>query len=327
MSSRPAVSGPPPGSPLHNGGVTLVLSATDLSAVLTTEGCLDALREGFLAAGDAVGERFRVDLPFDGTATALLPGTLPGIPAFSIKTNVKFPGARPALRGVISIHSGVDGELLALMDSATITAWRTGLSAALATDALARTDAATLGVVGAGAQAALTVRALRALRGDLDLIAHDIDPERAERFVDEHGGRIAASPQEVAAQADIVVTATWTREPLPIAVPARGGRHITSLGSDEPGKRELPPELLRQSALFVDDRAQSQAMGVLSYVDRHADAVIGEVLAGRHPGRASPTQNTVYAPVGLPWQDLALGWLALHTARDRGLGVAVDLLG
>lgn len=76
-----------------------------------------------------------------------------------MKVNAKFP----ALRGVICLHSGQDGELLALLDSATVTAWRTGLAAAIGTDALASRDDAVVGVIGAGAQADLVVTGLRRL--------------------------------------------------------------------------------------------------------------------------------------------------------------------
>ncbi|MFI9046394.1 hypothetical protein [Streptomyces sp. NPDC053427] len=79
----------------------------------------------------------RTDLPFPGTATALIPGVLPGVEAYTVKANATFPGSRPALRGVVCLHSGTDGALLALPDPATVTAWRTGLAAALGTDALA----------------------------------------------------------------------------------------------------------------------------------------------------------------------------------------------
>ncbi|WP_439145735.1 hypothetical protein [Streptomyces canus] len=91
---------------------------------------------------------------------------LPGVEAYTVKVNAKFPGARSALRGVICLHSGQDGDLLALLDSATITAWRTGLAAALGTDLLAATAPdgdAVLGIIGAGAQAALMLRGLHEL--------------------------------------------------------------------------------------------------------------------------------------------------------------------
>jgi ornithine cyclodeaminase len=145
--------------------VTFLLSRNELEALLEPDVCLDALRAGFLApAGDTRPLRVRTGLPGPGTATALIPGLIDGVPAYTVKVNAKFPGASPALRGVVCLHDLATGELLALLDSATVTAYRTGLAAALRTHALARADAETVAVIGAGAQADLVVRGLRRLR-------------------------------------------------------------------------------------------------------------------------------------------------------------------
>ncbi|MFL6053483.1 MAG: hypothetical protein ACJ72W_11275 [Actinoallomurus sp.] len=111
------------------------------------------------------------------------------MPAYTVKVNAKFPGAMPALRGVICLHDLRTGELLALLDSTAVTAWRTGLAAALGTDVLARPDADTVAVIGAGAQADLVVTGLRRLRPIRDLAVVDIDPARAAAFAARHGGQ------------------------------------------------------------------------------------------------------------------------------------------
>ncbi|MFF0768933.1 ornithine cyclodeaminase family protein [Nonomuraea wenchangensis] len=316
--------------------MTTILTRGDLLTLLDPGACLDALREGFAAdpGTPAVpGQRIRTDLPFPGTATALLPGLLPGVEAYTVKVNAKFPAASPALRGVICLHDGADGELLALLDSATITAWRTGLAAALGTHALAG-ESDVVGVVGAGAQADLVVTGLRRLRPVSDLVVHDLSPERAAAFADRHGGRVAGSvvgsAAEVAARAGIVVLATWSRTPLLDLPDVRPGRHLTTLGVDEPGKQELSPALVRAAGvLAVDDRPLAAAMGVLAATGLPAGAAhatLGEILRGDHPGRTDPGQITVYGPVGLPWQDLALSLLAYREAGRRGVGTEIDFL-
>ncbi|NGN66002.1 ornithine cyclodeaminase family protein [Streptomyces sp. A7024] len=309
--------------------MTRILTRSDLQAVLEPAACLEALRTGFREGG---GEARRVSagLPFPGTATALIPGVLPGVEAYTVKVNAKFPGADPALRGVVCLHSGVDGELLALLDSATITAWRTGLAAALGTHLLAPAGAATVGVVGAGAQAELMVRGLRALRRIEELVVCDTDPARAAAFGVRHGGRALASAREVAAAADVVLLATWAREPLLHLDDTRPGQHLTSLGADEPGKQELARDLLDSVLLVVDDRQLAATGGALAAAGlppEAADATLGEILCGAHPGRTDGRRRSVYAPVGLPWQDLALAWLAYEAAARGGVGAEVDLLG
>ncbi|MFI9628041.1 ornithine cyclodeaminase family protein [Streptomyces sp. NPDC052042] len=315
--------------------MTRLLTRSDLLSVLEPESCLEALREGFRRAGAATvpGQRIRTGLPFPGTATALMPGLLPGVDAYTVKVNAKFPGARPALRGVICLHSGRDGELLALLDSATVTAWRTGLAAALGTHVLAAPDPAgeaVLGVIGAGAQAEITVRGLRALRDFRELVVHDTDPERAADFARRHHGRVLGSAAGVAAVADTVLLATWSRTPLLSLADTRPGQHLTTLGADEPGKRELAAELLESALLVVDDRELAAATGALAAVGLPpgaAHATLGELLAGTRPGRVADTDRTVYAPVGLPWQDLALAWDAHQRAERLSVGTPVDLLG
>ncbi|GLY76426.1 ornithine cyclodeaminase family protein [Actinoallomurus iriomotensis] len=304
--------------------MTLLLNRTELTELLEPDACLEALRAGFLASASAVRPlRVRTDLPGPGTATALIPGLLDGVPAYTVKVNAKFPTANPALRGVVCLHDLATGELLALLDSATVTAYRTGLAAALGTHVLARADASTVAVIGAGAQADLVIRGLRRLRPVHDLLVTDREPARAETFAARHGGRPVTRAE--LSTAEIVVTATWSREPVLRGDDVAPGTHVTSLGADEPGKAELAADLLRTGRVFVDDVALSLEMGALGNAGlgaADAAGTLSEILDGT-TGRASDAEVTVYAPVGLPWQDLALAWLAFRTTRS---GTRFDFL-
>jgi ornithine cyclodeaminase len=323
--------------------MTLLLTRSDILRSLEIRAVLDALRSGFRAAAEIEPLRVRTDLPGPGTATALLPGLIPGIPAYTVKVNAKFPGASPALRGVVCLHDLTDGSLLALLDSSTITAWRTGLAAALATDVLASAGTpegpddhtagrveqpdhrpahgVVVGVVGAGAQAAMVLAGLTALRQVDRLVVHDVVPTRASEFLAGQGipGVVAGNAREVAAAADIVVLATWSREPLLTAADARPGLHLTTLGADEPGKVELGADLLSTARAVVDDRALAVQMGALGNVGLGADAAVTltDVLTGAAAGRRSAEEITVYAPVGLPWQDLAIAWPVYRAASGH----------
>lgn len=119
--------------------MTLLLSRSDLERLLDVRSCIEELRQGFTAPPPGIdAQRVRTDLPGPGTATALIPGLVDGIPAYTVQVHAKFPSSRPALRGVVCLHDLQSGDLLAVLDSATVTAWRTGLAAALGTDILAR---------------------------------------------------------------------------------------------------------------------------------------------------------------------------------------------
>jgi ornithine cyclodeaminase len=315
-------------------GVTLLLSGSDLSALLDVASCVRALREGFLAVPPQIeAQRVVTALPGPGTATALIPGLIDGIPAYTVKVNAKFPAARPALRGVVCLHDAGSGELLAVLDSATVTAWRTGLAAALATDVLARPAAAPVAVIGAGAQAGLVLRGLAALRPPGRLTVCDLDAGRARSFAAAHaagGPAVTAGDARAAARdAGIVVLATWSRVPLLGEGDVPPGAHVTSLGADEPGKAELSAALLKSARVIVDDTrlaVTSGALGTAGLSARDAAGTFSEVLRGAAAGRTSQEEVTVYTPVGLPWQDLALAWAAYRQALAAGAGREFDFL-
>jgi ornithine cyclodeaminase len=317
--------------------MTVLLTRSDVRTLLDPDTALGTLRAGFIAGPtSAEALRVRTDLPVPGTsATVLLPGPISGIPAYTTKVNAKFPGSAPALRGLICLHSAEDGTLLAVMDSAEITAWRTGLAAALATDTLAPRATDTLGVIGAGAQARMVLHGLARLRRYDSVVVCDISPGHAESFAAEAAAltnasvQVVPAPRQVAAATSTVVTATWSREPLLDRPDVPPGGHITALGADEPGKLELSPDLLAGAAVFVDDVELNLRMGAVGNAGLGREAVaatLGQVLRGEHPGRTGPGDLTVYAPVGLPWQDLALAWPLYQAALARGLGARVDFL-
>ncbi|MDQ0987255.1 ornithine cyclodeaminase family protein [Streptomyces sp. V2I9] len=317
--------------------MTLLLTRSQITGLLDPDAVMAGLRSGFLAPGaDGVRAlRVRTDLPGPGTATALLPGAIDGVPAYTVKVNAKFPGAAPALRGLVCLHGLADGELLAVLDSATVTAWRTGLAAAVATHELAADRAGSVSVVGAGAQARMVLRGLARLRELTALTVCDTDPERAAAFAAEHARLLGvpvgtdADPRDAAARGDIVVLATWARNPLLDASDLRPGMHITTLGADEPGKAELTADALRSALTVVDDVELAVAMGALGNTGLGADAAhgtLGQVLRGERAGRGSSDQVTVYAPVGLPWQDLALAWPVYRAAAGTDTCPRIDFL-
>ncbi|WP_067457587.1 ornithine cyclodeaminase family protein [Actinomadura macra] len=316
--------------------MTLLLTRSDLESVLDPAACLDALRRGFTTEeGEILPRRVVTGLPGQGSATTLLPGLVRGTPAYTVKVNAKFPGSRPALRGVVCLHDLQTGETLALLDSATVTAWRTGLAAAVGTHALARPEADTVAVIGAGAQAELVMRGLAHLRPVRGLTVCDLEARRAADFAGRHGARLKVDattvpdPRDAVRDAGIIVLATWARRPILHAADVPRGTHITSLGADEPGKAELGADLLEGARVVVDDVALAVEMGVLASAGldvKHAAGTLRDLLRGQVPGRVKGDEVTVYAPVGLPWQDLALSWTAYSAARAAGVGREFDFL-
>jgi ornithine cyclodeaminase len=129
-----------------------------------------------------------------------------------------------------------------------------------------------------------------------------------------------AEAQAACAIADIIVTATSSRAPLFDASWVRPGTHLASMGSDATGKQEMPVALFRRASLFCDLPGQSRSIGEFQHADASAQIVaIGEVLAGRHPGRRSDEDITIFDSSGLSVQDL---YVARHllAARNQSSG-------
>ena len=162
----------------------------------------------------------------------------------------------------------------------------------------------------------------------------DLDPAAARGFAARHASAngprmtVAAGPGDVAAASQLVLLATWSRTALLALADLRPGQQVTSLGPDEPGKCELSDDILAAATVIVDDVALSRATGALAPAAlRHVQpATFGQVLRGEHPGRSDDAEITAYAPVGLPWQDLAVAWTVYQRAAATGRGTDVDLL-
>jgi ornithine cyclodeaminase len=174
--------------------------------------------------------------------------------------------------------------------------------------------ARTLGFVGAGAQARMVAAGLRTLRSFDQTVATDLNPSRAADLADV----VVEDARAVAARCDVVILATWSRLPLLHAEDIPTGTHLTTLGADEPGKIELGADVLRRSRVVVDDVELVAATGALGNAGLDAtaaDGTLADVLRGVLPPRDQSNRTSVYAPIGLPWQDLAIMWPVYLHAR------------
>ena len=307
---------------------TLLLRRSDVARYLDGLFLLSDLREAFRTEAlgrSVVAQRARAPVHAAGTAMVLFPGCLPGVPAYSVKVHAKFPGQTPAIQGVIQLHDLASGELLAVMDSGHLTAVRTAATAALAADVLARPDARRVAFIGAGAQASIGLKTLRLVRTLERVSVYDTDMARAFAFAQrmyqelQIPVRQADSVGEAVADADIVVCATWSREPFLHPEMLLPGTHVTSLGADEPGKAECSRALLEKARVVVDSRALALSMGAVGNVglgEASIHAELGELLAGVKGGRADAGELTVFSSVGLPFTDLAAAWSVYVAARE-----------
>jgi ornithine cyclodeaminase/alanine dehydrogenase-like protein (mu-crystallin family) len=274
-------------------------------------------------------------VPREAESMILLPGSVPGIPAYTVKVHAKYPDnperGMPAIQGVIQLFDASCGKLLAVIDSPLLTAHRTAAVGAVAADVLARKSAESVAIVGAGVQGEMQFQYLTHVRNIHKVYVYDIRTEAAmgfykRRIQEGFDCMVAASVREAVRGADIVILATWSREPFLFSHMVRPGTHITTLGPDAPGKVEVAEDLVRQSIFVCDDRELTVQMGALNTFQdlQFPYATLTEVLRGESQGRCNETDITIFGGVGLPFQDLVAAWEVYHTALELGVGQALE---
>ena len=264
----------------------------------------------------------------------VFPGIIDGIPAFTVKVNTKIPGAARSVVGSIHLADLETGEVLAIMDSIVITAERTALAGALAADVLARRDVPRVAVIGAGIQGEAQVRALKLVRRVDRVDVVDSVPGRAEAYASRVGPALGievvvrTAVADAVRDADVIITATWSKQPFLSRAMVKGGVHITAVGADEPAKGEVDAGLIAGALFVCDDRDLASRMGAIAGAGLGPDAIhaeLGEVIAGTKPGRTRDDEITIFGTVGLAFQDLAAAWQVYNAAKSLGVGTIVEL--
>jgi alanine dehydrogenase len=235
----------------------------------------------------------------------------------------------PVVTGVIVLSNAETGEELAIIDCRSVTWLRTGAAAAVSARALAREDAATVGIIGCGVNGSWAARCLAAA-GYGPGVCHDAHYDSAVGLAAELGWR-SGSRAEAAAQA-IVVTCTPGREPVLLAADLGVGQHVVALGADAHGKAELEPAALARCRLFCDEWEQASGGGELSgavaagTVGRKDVEELGQVLIGAASGRRSSDEVTLFDSTGLAIQDLAIAIAVLEAWKAGRVDAATVTL-
>ena len=322
----------------HNDRMSLpYLDEAAIRAAVSPAAAVAAVRDAFRADGEG---RTRVpaviNLPIPGThgefhvKTAWVEGA--GLIAVKVASGFYDNPARglPTGSGLMALFDADTGMPVGLLfDNGYLTDLRTGAAGAVAAEVLARRDVATVGVIGSGVQARHQVTCLREVRTFRRIVAWSPDAPGLLQYCAEMRERLgveavaAASPEEACRGADVLVTATPSREPIVRAEWLRAGMHVTAVGADTPGKQELEAACLRRADLVVVDRlAQCSRFGELSHAlaagllrDDEVHGELGAVVAGRVPGRTRDAQITICDLTGVGFQDTAIAALAWHRAR------------
>lgn len=315
----------------------LILNEHEVEELLTMEECIGVMEDALAAlARGEVHNPLRQAIRAPG-APGLL-GLMPawrssGTPYYALKEVCVFPeNPKRGLDthvGAVILHSGETGEPLAFMNASAITAIRTAAVSAVATKLLAREDAAVLAILGGGVQARAHLRAIPLVRpiSEIRLFSRSgtTGLGAAASLV------VTASAEECVRGADVIVTATNSREPVLKRDWIKRGAHINAVGSSIATARELDSETMAACALFVDRRESTlnesgdflfaKREGAID--DSHIRAELGEMLTGTAQGRTSAEEITLFKSLGLAIEDLACAAFLFDKARAAGRGTWV----
>lgn len=315
--------------------MTLILTEREVEELLDMPSTLDAVEAALRdqAEGSATNRaRRRVALPRSGLN--YMAAGAPEIGALGMKV---YTVARSGARFYTLLFDPESGELLSILQSDKLGQMRTGAASGVATKHLAREDAGTLGLYGAGWQAESQLEAIAAVRDLERVIVHSRSEESRKRFAEKMSERLGMeietthAPDEPAAQ-DIVVTATSAREPVLLGEWLRPGTHVNAAGSNFLFKSEIDREVVRRASFVcVDSREELglEAGDLLNPLETglilpEAIYELGQVIAGQVKGRRGPEDITLFASQGLALEDMAAARVVYDRAVERDVGREIE---
>lgn len=303
----------------------LIIDRPDVRRLLPMTDCIAAMEGALrLLAENKVVQPLRsmMRVPRRRGIVGMMPACTSDPPAVGIKIVTVFPGNHgtefDSHQGAVMLFDPERGTLTAVVEAGEVTAIRTAAVSAVATRLLAKPDAGDLAILGSGVQARQHLEAMAEVRSLRRVRVWSPTAENREAFARRHSGRFgasvesASSAQEAVEGADLICTTTFAKEPILMGDWIAPGAHINAVGSSVASARELDTAAVVRSSLYVD-RIESALKEAGDYlipqsegaVDRsHIRAEIGDVLCGRHTGRTSDKQITLFKSLGLGVEDV-----------------------
>lgn len=328
--------------------MALLLSRKDVESLLSMEATIEAVEGAFrqLALGNAVMPQRTVVKPPDHHGIHL------GMPAY-IGGDVGGLGLKivtvyhdnpqkynlPTTIGVLLLNDPATGAPLSIMDASFLTAMRTGAAGGVAAKYLAREKAENVLVFGAGVQARTQLMAACAVRPVKKAAVVDVFSAARDKFAQDMSAKLSipveprSDVQAAVEEADIIIAATSSTEPVFDGAWLKPGVHINGIGSHTPTTRELDTTTLKRAKVVPDlaSACLSEAgdiiipirEGAISEDDIRTE--LGQVVAGLKPGRTSDEEITLFKSVGLAIQDISTAVKVYQLALERGVGKEVEL--
>lgn len=250
-----------------------------------------------------------------------------------------YTASRKGARFLVLLYESETGDLLAMIEADRLGQMRTGAASGVATKYMARADADTVGIYGTGWQAESQLMAVCAVRPIKSITVYSRDAERREAFARKMTALLrvdvtpAQSPEEATRGQAIVITATSAREPVLKGEWIEPGTHLNVAGSNFLSKAEVDVETIKRASIIAVDSIENsklEAGDLMPAIERGVinwESVIelGRIVAGRDKGRTSDDEITLFKSNGIALEDISTALRVYNLARERGLGVEIDL--
>ncbi|KUK13595.1 MAG: Ornithine cyclodeaminase [bacterium 42_11] len=320
----------------------LVIGREDVQKAITMRDAIEAIKRGFILFSQRKAVvPLRVPIKLRENTILFMPGALLEDKSVGVKAVSVCPGnperGLPLINAVVLLIDGETGRPQALIDGNIITTIRTGAAGGAAAEILARRDSKIALIIGAGVQGRIQLEALKTVR-DIELAyVYDINDRKAEKYASEMAERLNTEVkavkdyEKIISEADIIVTATTSKDPVLKGNLLKKGAHINAIGSYTPEMKELDVDTFsRASIIAVDskDAVLEEAGEIIEALRRgiiREDALIelGEILSNTELGRKDESEITVFKTVGIAVEDIVVGKLVYERALEKGIGVEV----
>ncbi len=326
-----------------------ILSRADVQRALAMKDTIAIVRDAFaqLSNGQATVP-LRVPVPIqkhDGV-TLFMPAHLHTSDALAVKIvsvhNQNPSKGLPLIHALVVVIDAATGKPLAAMEGGYLTALRTGAASGVSTDLLARRDARVVAIFGAGTQGRTQLMAVAAVRKLERVYIFDAFRDQVEKFVKEMRGqpgvpndlRAASSSTEAVREADVICTATTSKQPVFSGSDIKLGVHISGIGAYTPEMQEIDETTLKRADKIVIDHHEGALAeagdliialknGAIKESDIYAE--IGEIAAGKKLGRERDDEITFFKSVGNAVQDASVARAIYDAALEQNLGTEVEL--
>ena len=305
----------------------LFLNKTEVAKLVSMEEAIAAVEKAFLkhAAGKTIyPAKSQFTLPGqDSKWWGFMPVYVEGM-GVACKAVCDYPEnkkhGRPTIISTTMFCDAESGEVKAIIDSTQLTALRTGALCALAAKHMAREDASVVGIIGCGVQARSQMEGLMKVRKLKKVKIYDVNAAAMDTFVSDMtklGVPIEKSTADGVLDADIVVAATVSKEPVVFYSKLKPGTHVTSVGAHTPDARELDAALVKKAKVVIDSKDCLRSGDLRDCKGSLTE--IQEVIAGKKI-RQSAADITLFKSVGTALQDIAMAAMVYEKARKMGIG-------